>query len=644
MAKKTSTGSADYLRTTQLFSQEDSQTQDLNDTEGSAEEQRIQNAFLEATKRAGRRVTFDVAVDEEVRAPEEGDELASGDKGSDDLDTTSVIQDIIANFDRGAAQFAIEVQAHPDYVYNLLGRLCGQLHQLKETNDLLHQSNARNMAVRTQLSATLASNQELLEGATAKITELSQEHDLQLESRSVAQLGKMKDKNQWYVNTLKEKESVVNKLNDEAAELAAENDDLSSECKRLEEELKDAEQARSWSHSRTSHSRTSHYDPSASLSPYSRAHNMGPPLLPPGPCHQDRHQDRQHRRTARSESRNTDIARRARREDTAATNNTVRTNVSTSSVHVDPNSKSSIQVDCSIKDPDKFKGMTSTYYPWLTSMTLKLSTAVFREEADGLRYVQGFLSDAPWALVAPRIPGIGGWGKPCPNPFASVDELMKLLTERYGEDNTEERAMNAMTALRQGDKEDFNVFYAKYQEYQAYHPMKADRQETHRLQGKLNSRFRDKLADGMECASTQDLVNRCTRLQNQWESIDAEKASKRSDSKGQGGRRKRKDKDDDASSGSGSGPPRHITLPESELPREFKNLPPLTTELRASLRESRGCYKCRKSGHTAAMREKCPLAILEDAYEKRTNRVNQVQVEGIASNEQQHPGNGTATR
>jgi hypothetical protein len=446
----------------------------------------------------------------------------------------------------------------------------------------------------------------------------------------------MQQKNQWYATTLKEKETAVNKMNSEAADAAVEIEELDTENKRLKRELaelkEDATRGRA-------HSRASHREPSQSLSPFSKAHvnhGMNPPPLPPVT-------NRRQRYAARSESRNTDMARRTRREDTAATNNTLRTNVSTSSVHVDPNSKSSIQVDRSIKDPDKFKGVAGTYYPWLTSMTLKLSTAVFREEADGLRYVQGFLSDAPWALVAPRIPGIGGWGKPCPNPFASVDELMKLLTERYGEDNTEERAMNAMTALKQGDKEDFNVFYAKYQEYQAYHPMKADRQEIHRLQGKLNNRFRDKLADGMDCASTQDLVNRCTRLQNQWESIDAEKSNKRSESKGRGGRRQRKDKDDDAPSSSYSGPPRHITLPESELPREFKNLPPLTAELRASLKESRGCYKCRKTGHTATMREKCPLAILEDAYEKRANRVNQVQIEDNAGNEQRS-GNGTATR
>ena len=91
---------------------------------------------------------------------------------------------------------------------------------------------------------------------------------------------------------------------------------------------------------------------------------------------------------------------------------------------------------------------------------------------------------------------------------------MKLLAERYGEDNTEERTYTAMVALKQADREDFNIFYAKYQEYQVYCPM-TDKLEVRRLQGKLNSRFRNKLADGMDIGSLKELVSRCNRLQTQ---------------------------------------------------------------------------------------------------------------------------------
>ena len=106
----------------------------------------------------------------------------------------------------------------------------------------------------------------------------------------------------------------------------------------------------------------------------------------------------------------------------------------------------------------------------------------------------------------------------------------------------------------------------------------------------------------MDCASTQELVNRCTRLQTQWESMDADKAHnhKRSDSrKGRGGNSKRggKDKEDDATGSSGGRYARKIDLPEDQLPKEFKNMPPLTNELRTKLRETGGCYKCRRTGH-----------------------------------------------
>jgi hypothetical protein len=39
---------------------------------------------------------------------------------------------------------------------------------------------------------------------------------------------------------------------------------------------------------------------------------------------------------------------------------------------------------------------------------------------------------------------------------------MRLLAERYREDNTKERAMNAMVVLKQTEKQDFNLFYATY--------------------------------------------------------------------------------------------------------------------------------------------------------------------------------------
>ena len=106
-------------------------------------------------------------------------------------------------------------------------------------------------------------------------------------------------------------------------------------------------------------------------------------------------------------------------------------------------------------------------------------------------------------------------------------------------------------------------------------------------------------------------------------------------------RSRRKDKDEDSAPVARKTYTR-IDVPSNELPREYRNIPPLTNELRQSLRESGGCYKCRKHGYTGNQRDKCPLAILEDAYAVKHPKVNQVEVD--ASNNAVPPGNGTATR
>jgi len=53
----------------------------------------------------------------------------------------------------------------------------------------------------------------------------------------------MKEKAQWYAESLKQKEKSVNNLNNEMVGLATENDDLSAENKRLKEELADSRDA-----------------------------------------------------------------------------------------------------------------------------------------------------------------------------------------------------------------------------------------------------------------------------------------------------------------------------------------------------------------------------------------------------------------
>jgi hypothetical protein len=110
------------------------------------------------------------------------------------------------------------------------------------------------------------------------------------------------------------------------------------------------------------------------------------------------------------------------------------------------------------------------------------------------------------------------------------------------------------------------------------------------------------------------------------------------------GRRSRRKEDEPATSESAIRKSyTKVDIPVNELPREYRNMPPLTNELRQSLRDSGGCYKCRKHGHTGNQRDKCPLAILEDAYTAKHPNVNQVEVTAVA-NEPPNSGNGMATR
>jgi hypothetical protein len=140
----------------------------------------------------------------------------------------------------------------------------------------------------------------------------------------------------------------------------------------------------------------------------------------------------------------------------------------------------------------------------------------------------------------------------------------------------------------------------------------------------------------MEVLSSKDLVARCTRLQTQWELMDAPASSE----SGNGRRLRRKDKDKDEPATDVRKSYNKVHMPDNELPSEFRNMPSLTNELRQSLRDSGGCYKCRKPGHTGNQRDKCPLAILEDTYAAKHPKVNQVEVGAV---DETPPGNGTAT-
>jgi hypothetical protein len=320
----------------------------------------------------------------------------------------------------------------------------------------------------------------------------------------------------------------------------------------------------------------------------------------------------------------------------AATHETTSSRVSAC---VDSSAEKAITTDKGIKDPKSFDGKEGTFQPWLDQMGMKLVTSKFKTEADGMRYVHDFTEGSVWAALRPRIPPL--FGPMCPDPYSTIEEMMTHLSERYGEDNTADKAMTAMGKLTQGTKEDFNAFYAKYQGYQAYCPL-LPVQERHRLQGKLNKTFTDKVEDGTEYASERELATRCSRLQAQ---IGTSSSTTTSDTNNGGRRgRNRGGRDGTGNGGSGGGGgsgSRSGNIPNSELPTKYRNLPALTQEMRDTLMKANKCFKCRELGHGQRDRAKCPVAIAEDAYKKKESlKPNHTDVAA----EDEPPGNGSTIR
>jgi hypothetical protein len=469
------------------------------------------------------------------------------------------------------------------------------------------------------------------------------------DNRDRTEAVKQKERADYYKGLLNASQQTVDTLSNEALELTEQSDAWKEKMEQAVKELAELKDKNNNRVRGRSPSRAESHVREASLSPFAKAqlalrNNMGPPPRP-----NNSNADRSHlgerstRRTHREPStrRHRADSSTSRHRDMSATpdhlrnerQDTADSNVSHASGRVNPRSDKAVSVDRSIKEPEQFNGTTG-FYQWLSQMELKLSSATFQTDADGLRYVRSFLKDSAWNAVNPRIPSV--FGKPCPNPFRTVKDMLEWLVERYGEDNTEEKAMTAMANLKQGPRQDFNAFYAKYQEYQAYCPLDG-KQEVHRLMTRLNSTFSNKLKDGTEYATEKELVSRCIRLQAQTETGSV---SDDTNAGGRGGRNRGGRSDD-----SGSKPRGSTRLPRSELPNKYRNLPALTADLRAKLIDEKRCFKCRELGHSSRDRTKCPITILEDAHAKKHEALKPNHTDVAADGDpEKDSGNGGATR
>ena len=109
---------------------------------------------------------------------------------------------------------------------------------LKETNDLLHQSNTINKTMCKHIATQHIASQESLQAATEKITELTekianQEENPSSDQRTTAQLRIVTEKNDWYGKKVKGLKATLDGLNSKVADFATANEELTAECDRL---------------------------------------------------------------------------------------------------------------------------------------------------------------------------------------------------------------------------------------------------------------------------------------------------------------------------------------------------------------------------------------------------------------------------
>lgn len=286
-------------------------------------------------------------------------------------------------------------------------------------------------------------------------------------------------------------------------------------------------------------------------------------------------------------------------------------------VAVIPTQTRPIETDRNIHGPDKFTGkQPETFYRWMQGMELKLSITTFKSIPDGLRYIHSFLDEDAWSMVSPRIPSM--FGRPCPNPYDSVEEMLKHLAERYGETNTEARYLTKMENLRQGPNETFSTFYAKFQQYSAYVNL-PNHVLIHNLEKKLNSAYKNKVRDGTVYTDINTLVRRLTNIENQFEDDKEDKSSNNNTNQGSSSNSKKgngKGQGQGQAQGQGQGngaPPDPKYKSRADLPAKFRDLKPLLADERERCKTEGLCNRCREKGHLQSETDKCPLGHISNS-------------------------------
>jgi hypothetical protein len=197
--------------------------------------------------------------------------------------------------------------------------------------------------------------------------------------------------------------------------------------------------------------------------------------------------------------------------------------------------------------------------------------------------------------------------------------MLKHLASRYGTYDHQGKAFGKFATLNQGKNESFSDFYVKYSEVAPYLHMTAEN-EILQFKSKLNARYRGKIV-GEKFLTVEELVARCENLESDFEYNDALNKAAETEKKDnprttRSGRSYNSNTTTTGTGGEGR-------LRREDLPEEFRNLPPLTTEEHRRCEKEGLCKRCRRKGHMQMEKDKCPLFQWEmAAKERRLNNSN----------------------
>ena len=285
------------------------------------------------------------------------------------------------------------------------------------------------------------------------------------------------------------------------------------------------------------------------------------------------------------------------------------------SYFMDPEQLLPAKTDKATPAPPPFSGIEREYgvNDFIRLMDIKLSATTFRSHNDGLRFVLSHLKSPAFRLCAPRVPTTTGT---CPHPFRNIEELLEELRKRYGRPDTEGEALAVITQLRQGPTQSFNSVYSRFLEFRSQLPVFSDAMEMNTIKNMLNESYANVLSAQAPCRTAAEMVDRLYHLDTE------QKRTKFLTLKAQTPTTPRRwDRpttstrpNTNAAPATTAPAPRGL-LPAApapastvgEVPEKYRNLPPLTPEVRAQLMRDGRCMRCRERGHLQSD-PVCPLA------------------------------------